>query len=256
MRQRPVLCEAKHTYRQLYKDHVECIGEGNNSIHPADQTRQSHRQRFKGFEEYNYMVHLELDGNIIFQQARLHPHIGSTTIGSRIKVWIIGDLQPGLNSFFVLSNSKHRRTCCRMTSTAFFSCSGSCFSLAGNFQFPGNRRRRRGGGMNRYTSHTAHFNMYKCAQSSRRVSRDDNVHDLHEDLVERRVFEQESLVLLFELVWNTSLLIKLSAWSQDARRNLLIQNGQILFEEKVKSHDRHAFAIGSARHSHNTDSKL
>ena len=42
---------------------------------------------------------LELDGDIIFQQVRLHPRTGSsTTIGSRIKVGIIGDLQPGLNS--------------------------------------------------------------------------------------------------------------------------------------------------------------
>ena len=49
MRQRPDFCEANHTYRQLYKEHVESNGEGDSSIHPADQTRQSHRQRFKGF---------------------------------------------------------------------------------------------------------------------------------------------------------------------------------------------------------------
>ena len=42
---------------------------------------------------------LELDGRIILQQVRLHRRNGSsTTIGSRIKVGIIGDLQPGLNS--------------------------------------------------------------------------------------------------------------------------------------------------------------
>ena len=57
MRQRPDFREAKHTNRQLYKDHVESTGEGKSSIHPADQLRQSHRQRFKGFEEYNYRVH-------------------------------------------------------------------------------------------------------------------------------------------------------------------------------------------------------
>ena len=44
-------------------------------------------------------VTLELDGDIIFQQVRLHPRNGSKTMnGSRIKVGIIGDLQPGLNS--------------------------------------------------------------------------------------------------------------------------------------------------------------
>ena len=42
---------------------------------------------------------LELDGDIILQQVRLHPRSGSKTInGSRKKVGIIGDLQPGLNS--------------------------------------------------------------------------------------------------------------------------------------------------------------
>ena len=42
MRQRPDSCEAKLTYRQLYKENFESTGEGNSSIHPADQTRQSH----------------------------------------------------------------------------------------------------------------------------------------------------------------------------------------------------------------------
>ena len=42
---------------------------------------------------------LELDGNIILQQVRLHPGNGSSTVvGSRIKVGIIGVLQPGLKS--------------------------------------------------------------------------------------------------------------------------------------------------------------
>ena len=49
---------------------------------------------------------LELNGNIILQQVRLHPRNGcSTMIGSRIKVGIIGDLQPGLNSNFFRSKS-------------------------------------------------------------------------------------------------------------------------------------------------------
>ena len=45
---------------------------------------------------------LELDGDIILQQVRLHPRSGSRTMnGSRIKVAIIGDLQSGLNSIFL-----------------------------------------------------------------------------------------------------------------------------------------------------------
>ena len=85
----------------------------------------------------------EPDGNIVLHQVRLHPRTGSsTTIGSRIKFAMIGDLHPGLNRQFVLSKSiKHRRTCCcRSDFDSFFSFSGGCFSLAGNFQFPGNRR--------------------------------------------------------------------------------------------------------------------
>ena len=59
---------------------------------------------------------LELDGNFTLQpdqQLRLRQLAeGSTTIGSRIKVGILGDLPPGLNSIF-----------------SYFSCSGSRFRL-------------------------------------------------------------------------------------------------------------------------------
>ena len=42
---------------------------------------------------------LELDGETLLQQVRLHPRSGSRTMnGSRIKVGIIGDFQLGLNS--------------------------------------------------------------------------------------------------------------------------------------------------------------
>ena len=45
---------------------------------------------------------LALVGDIILQQIRLHPRSGSRTMnGGRHKVWIIGDLQPGLNSNFL-----------------------------------------------------------------------------------------------------------------------------------------------------------
>ena len=57
------------------------------------------------------------------------------------KLGLFGDLQPGLNSKKLSkSPNKHRRTCCRSDFDSLFSCSGGCFSLAANFQFPGNRR--------------------------------------------------------------------------------------------------------------------
>ena len=39
MRQRPDFREAKHAYRQLYKEHAESTGGGNKSIHPAQQNK-------------------------------------------------------------------------------------------------------------------------------------------------------------------------------------------------------------------------
>ena len=54
---------------------------------------------------------LELDGDLILQQVRLHPRSGSRTMnGSRNTVGIIGDLQSGLNNFFG-RNHQHRETC-------------------------------------------------------------------------------------------------------------------------------------------------
>ena len=65
---------------------------------------------------------LELDGNIILQQVRFHPRIvSSTTIESRIKVGIIGDLQPGLISKKCLSKRpiSTGELVAEVTSTAF-----------------------------------------------------------------------------------------------------------------------------------------
>ena len=94
----------------------------------------------------------ELNGNIMLQQVRLHPRTGSTNIGSRIKAVIVGDLEPGLDRNSFLSNSnKHRRTCCRMTSIAFFVFRllfFACRKLAIPWKSTG--------GVNRNTSHTAH----------------------------------------------------------------------------------------------------
>ena len=50
-KERPDVREAKHAYRQPHKEHAESTGEGNRSIHPAQQTRQNYRQQFKGSEE-------------------------------------------------------------------------------------------------------------------------------------------------------------------------------------------------------------
>ena len=86
---------------------------------------------------------LELDGKSILQQVRLHPRNGSSTmIGSRIKVGVIGDLQPGLNSnTFFGRHHKHRVTCCKKWfRQPSFLVYVVVFSLACNFQFPGNRR--------------------------------------------------------------------------------------------------------------------
>ena len=75
IRQRPDFREAKHTYRRLYKKHVESTGQGNKSIHPAQQRRENSQQQFDEHAAY---------------ACRMN--------GSRIKVRIFGDLQPGLIS--------------------------------------------------------------------------------------------------------------------------------------------------------------
>ena len=40
-RQRPGFREAKHSYRRLFKEHVESTGQGNKSIRPEQQRRQN-----------------------------------------------------------------------------------------------------------------------------------------------------------------------------------------------------------------------
>ena len=51
-RQRPDFREAKHAYRRLDEEHVECTGQGNKSIHPAQQRRQNSQQQLDEHEEY------------------------------------------------------------------------------------------------------------------------------------------------------------------------------------------------------------
>ena len=108
--QQPDFREAKRAYCRPYKEHVESTGQGSTIT------------RFT----------LELAGDVILQQVRLHPRSGIGTMkGSRIKVGFIGDLQPGLNSNFLRSKSaqgnlwhfsKHE-----VIPTRFFTCSGRCF---------------------------------------------------------------------------------------------------------------------------------
>ena len=102
---------------------------------------------------------LELDGNIILQQVRPHPRSGSRTMnGSRHKVGSVGDLQPGLISKKILKVEiiSTGGPVAWGDSDSIFSCSGSCFSLAGNFQFTGNPTVS----VNRTPSHTS---TYRCA---------------------------------------------------------------------------------------------
>ena len=78
-----------------------------------------------------------LDGNIVFQQVRYHPRSGSRTMnGSRIKVGITCDFQPGLNSskFFkveIISTGRPvaqlNHTTRRDSDSLFSHCSGCCF---------------------------------------------------------------------------------------------------------------------------------
>ena len=150
IRQRPDFREAKHAYRRLNKEHVVKV--------PDKEISQSIQHNKEGKILNNNLMNmrstpfrftLELDGHIILQQVRLHPRSGSRTMnGSRVKVGIIGDLQPGLNS----NNFKVEIICTgkpvaqlntthqEVIPTEFSHCSGSCLSLAGNFQIPGNRR--------------------------------------------------------------------------------------------------------------------
>ena len=106
IRQRPDFRKAKHAYRRLYKEHVESTGQGNKSIHSAQQRRQHSQHNLMNTRSTPFRFTLELDGDIILQQVRLHPRSGSRTMnGSGHKVGIVGDLQPGLNSKFLRSKS-------------------------------------------------------------------------------------------------------------------------------------------------------
>ena len=94
--QRPDFREAKYTYLQLYKEHVESTGEGNKI------KQEIIVNKLKVSRCTTTQLILELDGDFTLQpdqQVRLHPRTGSsTTIGSRINVGILGDIQPGLSS--------------------------------------------------------------------------------------------------------------------------------------------------------------
>ena len=93
--QRPDFREAKHTYLQLYKEHVESTSEGIvQSILKIKQDIIVNN--LKVSRSTTAQLIPEPDGDYTLQpdqQARLYPRAGSRmTIGSRIKVGILGDL--------------------------------------------------------------------------------------------------------------------------------------------------------------------
>ena len=57
IRQRPDFRDAECAYCRLFIEHVESSGQGNQSIHPAQQRRHNPPQQFEGHEEYAYKDH-------------------------------------------------------------------------------------------------------------------------------------------------------------------------------------------------------
>ena len=100
MRQRPDFREAKHAFCRLFKELVESTGQGNKSIHPAQQRRQNSQHQFDEHEEYAYTVQPRTGWRYYpFNKFVFIPAVAARNMnGSRNKVGIIGDLQPGLNS--------------------------------------------------------------------------------------------------------------------------------------------------------------
>ena len=100
VRQRPDFREAKEVHRQLYKEHAESIGEGvyfHPSSTPSKTKLSTTIQRLRGVQLYgspsNWMDTISFN-KFVFILARA----AARRLVSRIKVGIIGDLQPGLNS--------------------------------------------------------------------------------------------------------------------------------------------------------------
>ena len=98
----------KHKCQRLYEEHTARTGEGNNPIHPAQQIRQRREQQFEGVDEYNCTVDPRTRWRFYPSHSQGHlsrpaPSSSSTiestiTIGSRIKVGILGEPHLGLNS--------------------------------------------------------------------------------------------------------------------------------------------------------------
>ena len=101
----PDFREATQKRKRLYDEYVERTGERNRPIPPAQQIRQRREQQFECLDDMITQLILEQDGDCTLhpdQHLRLRPHTGSsTTIGSRIKVGILGELRPGLKSNFL-----------------------------------------------------------------------------------------------------------------------------------------------------------
>ena len=167
MRQLLDFREAKQAHRQQYK--------AGDLIPSIQHTKQDKiiDNNLKVPRSRTTLSTLELDGNIIFQQVRLHPRNGSSTmIGSRIKVGIIGDLQPGLNSNIFWSKSQTQEELLQeVIPTAFCIVHVVVFCLPATF----NSLATAGVCEQYHLSHS----MYRCAHS---VHTSHCTHSLHSHL--------------------------------------------------------------------------
>ena len=150
IRQRPDFREAKQAHRQLYKEHAESTGEGIHSIHPStpsktklstisDQQVPPKILSFRGVQLHGFTLELDWKYN-------------PSTSSSSSSQWQQHDDWKSNQSwdywlsstwteqamFFLVEIKGTGGLVARCDSDCFSSCSGSFFSLAGNFQFPAN----------------------------------------------------------------------------------------------------------------------
>ena len=129
----PWFREAKQVYRQLYKEHDESTGEGNSSIHPAQQTRQSHRQPYEGSEEYTSTIHLRNGWKSSSSSSQWQQNNERKSNQSwdywRFSTWTE-------QKMFVEKSFKAQENLVqKWFRQVFLIVQVVCFSLAGNFQF-------------------------------------------------------------------------------------------------------------------------
>ena len=104
MNQRSDHIEAKHTCKQLYHEHTAITGSGNKPILLHSTSDNDVEDNLKASKNTITDLNLVQDGGSTLppdQHLRLRHRTGSNmTIGIRIKVGILGEPHPGLNSFF------------------------------------------------------------------------------------------------------------------------------------------------------------